>query len=89
MDDLTDADREAFERWFGASKYCQVVYSAASYQPCLDGYAAGRAAERERCARLCESFGRAHTYASENADHYRGFDAGTAACAKRIRAGDA
>lgn len=40
----------------------------------------------ERAARACESFGRAHTYASENADHYRGFDAGTQSCAERIRA---
>lgn len=45
-----------------------------------------RDAGLEEAARVCESFGRAHTYASENADHYRGFDAGTEACAKRIRA---
>jgi hypothetical protein len=29
---------------------------------------------------------RAHTYASENADHYRGFDAGQQRCAEELRA---
>lgn len=31
---------------------------------------------------------RAHTYSSENADHYRGFDAGLKRCADELEARD-
>lgn len=41
----------------------------------------------ENAAIACEgTFGRAHTYASENADRYRIQDETTALCAKRVRA---
>ena len=82
---MTDAKLDAIIRatW---SKGRMEVFNG----PIMDWeYAIARAvrdATLEEAAKACESFGRAHTYASENADHYRGFDAGTFACAKRIRA---
>lgn len=74
--ELTDSDRKTIAEWVESE--WRTRDEAALYR-------AGLAAGMERAAKICESFGRAHTYASENADHYRGFDAGTAACAKRIR----
>ena len=45
---------------------------------------------REACAKVCEGVygGRAHTYASENADIYRAQDGTIASCVKAIRALD-
>jgi hypothetical protein len=49
-------------------------------------YRAGIAAGMERAAQMADRLAKpAHTYASENADHYRGFDAGAAQCADAIR----
>jgi hypothetical protein len=51
---------------------------------------AAEARERtiEECAKVCEQIygGKAHTYASENADIYRAQDRTIASCAKAIRA---
>jgi hypothetical protein len=41
--------------------------------------------EREAAIESLKRFGPAHTYASENADHYRGFDAGVQRCIERLR----
>lgn len=41
--------------------------------------------EREAAIDSLKRFGPAHTYASENADHYRGFDAGVQRCIERLR----
>ena len=47
-----------------------------------------KAEMKEELKKLVEELeaSRAHTYGSENADHYRGFDAGQRDAAKRIRA---
>lgn len=56
-----------------------------------DSLAFGRAvanAAIEECAKVCEQAygGKAHTYASENADRYRAQDDATRLCARRVRA---
>jgi hypothetical protein len=49
-------------------------------------FAAVRAEERERCAKACETEGRPHTWASENADVYAEYERVCLNCAAAIRA---
>ena len=46
----------------------------------------GDTISREQAIRELLNFGQAHTYSSENADLYRGFDNGVNACLVKIRA---
>ena len=72
--------QEKHDRWFGASKYCQVVFPARGWaQMTEDGFRAGYLAALEDAAKACELQMMAEDGLPEA-------DAACAACAAAVRA---
>lgn len=78
------SEREAFEKWYSEQHYLG-DHKTAAQRAWQAAYRAGIAAERERCARVCESFLGGYNAASENAERYRAQDDRVRQCAAAIR----
>lgn len=88
---MSDESRERFDQWWNKEADQSVTGNLTrTYIAARLAWQSAERDARERCAQelleLAEKLkaSKAHTYASENTDHYRGFDAGCLSSAGRI-----